>query len=305
MFNLFLQREVGLVVLCLLSEVLPTLMDRQLEALPAGKAIADNVSHAAIAAASWMVILALSPPPFRSGCLLLADVRSPAHRCFSSFLSFLRRQRQSKVSRRAPSTPPTPPQLTTANLPVGGKEDAAVELVLVWRWATINVSGVKEAFLTACLGSALDVDHFLAAGSLQLSEAAGLARKPWGHSIAALVSAAAMVGIVTFSVRAGAAVFSAGASHQLRDSIRRGLWLYPPRGLETPPLTYPIYFVAQAALPLATTAFLRWNGVRFGVWRTLGNWRFQRNRVVAKEAFERHGDCDRDEDHELLSLIAV
>lgn len=59
MFNLFLQREVGLVVLCLLSEVLPTLMDRQLEALPAGKAIADNVSHAAIAAASWMVILAL------------------------------------------------------------------------------------------------------------------------------------------------------------------------------------------------------------------------------------------------------
>lgn len=130
-----------------------------------------------------------SPPPFRSGCLLLADVRSPAHRCFSSFLSFLRRQRQSKVSRRAPSTPPTPPQLTTANLPVGGKEDAAVELVLVWRWATINVSGVKEAFLTACLGSALDVDHFLAAGSLQLSEAAGLARKPWGHSIAALVSA--------------------------------------------------------------------------------------------------------------------
>lgn len=87
-----------------------------------------------------------------------------------------------------------------------------------------------------------------------------------------------MVGIVTFSVRAGAAVFSAGASHQLRDSIRRGLWLYPPRGLETPPLTYPIYFVAQAALPLATTAFLRWNGVRFGVWRTLGEKQTHRER---------------------------
>lgn len=75
-----------------------------------------------------------------------------------------------------------------------------------------------------------------------------------------------MMGIVTFSKRAGAAVFSAGASHQLRDSTRRGLWLYPPRGPKTPPLTYPIYFLAQAALPIATAAFLRWDVVRLGVW---------------------------------------
>lgn len=59
MFNMFLMREGALLVLCLVSDVLPTLMSSQLEASSAGKAIADSVSHAAIAAASWMVVLTL------------------------------------------------------------------------------------------------------------------------------------------------------------------------------------------------------------------------------------------------------
>lgn len=66
------------------------------------------------------------------------------------------------------------------------------------------------------------------------------------------------VWIVTCSRRAGAAVFSAGASHQLRDSTRRGLWLYPPRGPKTPPVMYPVYLLAQAALPLTITFALGW-----------------------------------------------
>lgn len=46
-----------------------------------------------------------------------------------------------------------------------------------------------EIFFAACVGSLLDLDHFLAAGSLRLSRATGLDGRPWGHSVAALVVA--------------------------------------------------------------------------------------------------------------------
>lgn len=64
---------------------------------------------------------------------------------------------------------------------------------------------------------------------------------------------------LTHNKRAAAAVFSAGASHQLRDATRRGLWLYPPRGPQTPPLGYPVYLLAQALLPLVVALYLRWD----------------------------------------------
>lgn len=53
------RREGELLLLCLLSDALPRLMDSRLGALPAGRAIVDNAFHAAIAAASWIVVLAL------------------------------------------------------------------------------------------------------------------------------------------------------------------------------------------------------------------------------------------------------
>ncbi|CAM9501728.1 unnamed protein product, partial [Ectocarpus fasciculatus] len=62
---------------------------------------------------------------------------------------------------------------------------------------------------------------------------------------------------LTHNARAAVCVFSAGATHQLRDSTRRGLWLYPPRGPKTPPVSYPIYLLAQALLPLLVALCLR------------------------------------------------
>lgn len=70
---------------------------------------------------------------------------------------------------------------------------------------------------------------------------------------------ALVTSILTYNRRAAAAVFSAGASHQLRDATRRGLWLYPPRGPKTPPLRYPVYLLAQALLPLVVALYLRWD----------------------------------------------
>ncbi|CAM9842875.1 unnamed protein product, partial [Hapterophycus canaliculatus] len=68
----------------------------------------------------------------------------------------------------------------------------------------------------------------------------------------ALVTAA-----LTHSARVAVAAFVSGASHQLRDATRRGLWMYPPRGPKTPPLSYPIYLVAQMVLPLLASLCLR------------------------------------------------
>lgn len=53
------QREGVLLLLCLLSDVLPRLMDNWLKALPVGRVIIDNAFHAAIAAASWAVVSTL------------------------------------------------------------------------------------------------------------------------------------------------------------------------------------------------------------------------------------------------------
>ncbi|CAM9419998.1 unnamed protein product [Pylaiella littoralis] len=120
-----------------------------------------------------------------------------------------------------------------------------------------SAAAVAEIVLAACVGSALDLDHFLAAGSLRLSRATGLAGRPWGHCVAALVVVALAMAALTRNARAGASVFTAGASHQLRDATRRGLWLYPPRGPKTPPLNYPIYLLAQVLLPLSAVLCLR------------------------------------------------
>ncbi|CAN0491457.1 unnamed protein product, partial [Scytosiphon promiscuus] len=114
-----------------------------------------------------------------------------------------------------------------------------------------------EALVAACVGSLLDLDHFLAAGSIRLSQATGLSNRPWCHSVVALFVAALVTSALTHNKRAAAAVFSAGASHQLRDATRRGLWLYPPRGPKTPPLGYPVYLLAQALLPLVLALYLR------------------------------------------------
>lgn len=76
---------------------------------------------------------------------------------------------------------------------------------------------------------------------------------PAAHIVQALA-----VFVLAHNRRTAISVFLAGASHQLRDATRRGLWLYPPRGPMTSPLGQPVYLLAQALLPAAVALYLRW-----------------------------------------------
>lgn len=123
---------------------------------------------------------------------LIALPGSPLHRCVSYALFRFRRRR-----RRAKATP----TIATPSPNGGDLEMTDQPLVRPDRWQAHKTTAAaagregrvggtrKEILLTACCGSMLDFDHFLAAGSLRLSRATGLAERPWGHCVAAVVLA--------------------------------------------------------------------------------------------------------------------
>ncbi|CAM9693075.1 unnamed protein product [Ectocarpus sp. 12 AP-2014] len=285
-----------LLILCVCSDFLPsTLLSSFLDSHDAlWKASVDNLSHAGIAASSWAVVVSLSPPSSGADNFPeLALPGSPLHRCFSCARLLAtggrRRNHANNASHRPPPLlPPLPPPRpeTMDSRPkdlTSRSRDFDVEIA-EQSSPTTTVSGqpalplaargirgagggctarrpsaaaALEVLFAACVGSALDLDHFLAAGSVRLSRATALGGRPWGHCVAALIVAAFAVAALTRNARAAVCVFSAGATHQLRDSTRRGLWLYPPRGPKTPPVSYPIYLLAQALLPLLVAMCLQ------------------------------------------------
>lgn len=139
----------------------------------------------------------------------------------------------------------------------------AVVAGLVWLAATLITTGLanqvssllaitplKETVVALICGAAVDCDHFLAAGSLRLASATSLATRPLAHCLWAVPPAAALAGLLTKQVRSSLLVTSAIFSHQLRDAIRRGLWLWPVRAElgSTAPLSWPVYLTAQTGL---------------------------------------------------------
>lgn len=130
-----------------------------------------------------------SAPPRGGGCTLLANnPSSPAQRLFLLFRRRLRRIHGEKegLHKLLAETPASKSLSSGQGEEEGGN---AAEPVQIRGWDCGMGAGVMESLLAACLGSALDVDHFLAAGSLRLSKASGLAQRPWGHSVAVLLAA--------------------------------------------------------------------------------------------------------------------
>lgn len=111
-----------------------------------------------------------------------------------------------------------------------------------------------ELLLSLFFGSAVDIDHFLAAGSASLHAATNLQSRPWGHAFLTCMIVSIAIGIVVIAVqsikseynvcngphapinsnlsyrvyigtRISFLVFSAYLVHLLRDAVRRGLWL--------------------------------------------------------------------------------
>merc|ERR1711894_464761 len=104
-------------------------------------------------------------------------------------------------------------------------------LVVVYRRKDIIFFGA----VSFVLGSLMDIDHFLEAGSLKLERALSLPRRPIFHNtpLTFLLSILLYTAVKVISndqklaVLSSLCLFNAWITHQLRDALRRGLWMYP------------------------------------------------------------------------------
>lgn len=92
------------------------------------------------------------------------------------------------------------------------------------------------------LSSAIDLDHFLAAGEASLEAATRLDRRPFAHTAVFLLAVVLACGLL-FGRRGVAVVATAVGSHQARDALRRGFTLTSGGARQTPPLPWPGYLV--------------------------------------------------------------
>lgn len=110
-----------------------------------------------------------------------------------------------------------------------------------WRdYITLIAIRWKEAALVACTACLIDVDHFIAAGSFRLYDATHLSARPFAHAFLFAVAVPLTIWLLSRNKYAAYVSFMVVCSHQLRDALRRGLWLWPWR-LSTPPL--PLWLV--------------------------------------------------------------
>lgn len=118
----------------------------------------------------------------------------------------------------------------------------------------LQATNLQDSVLGGLFACAVDVDHFLAAGSFSIEDATNLKTRPFLHCssvVLASLSASALAGRLcghaqVYKVALIALV--AVASHHLRDSIRRGLWLWPFGS--TSPLKLYMYYLGLACTVL-------------------------------------------------------
>ncbi|XP_059471573.1 transmembrane protein 267 [Neocloeon triangulifer] len=128
-------------------------------------------------------------------------------------------------------------------------------LLIGIQWPLLPASSrILQSIWVAFIASAIDLDHFVAAGSLNIHDVVRLPHRPPLHCTGLCVLALAALTVC--------AVFYPGmrllpcqwllafATHHVRDATRRGLWLIP--GLwSTRPLPYWLYLALEvAAAPL-------------------------------------------------------
>ena len=133
----------------------------------------------------------------------------------------------------------------------------------------LHVYWAERVGACAC-GSLVDLDHFLAVRSFSLADAThppgGSSRRPPFHAlISIMVLALAILSMLRLVLgnrwarqrylRVGSIICCSLFSHQLRDSTRRGFWLWP-LSISTTPTSRACYRLLLAATPLATRAIL-------------------------------------------------
>ncbi|CCI47006.1 unnamed protein product [Albugo candida] len=118
-----------------------------------------------------------------------------------------------------------------------------------WKRAWIH------SFVAGICSCAMDLDHFIAAGSFRIDAATNLKKRPFAHAFAFIalmcvfvwIQSAGNTKVVRF--QRVALLWIALSSHQLRDAVRHGVWLWPFGS--TPPIPYALYLFIQVLLPLS------------------------------------------------------
>lgn len=104
-----------------------------------------------------------------------------------------------------------------------------IAALIVWPMVRLSPrAGWRTLIVAGAVGSLIDIDHFIAAGSFSFDEAIALGCRPWTHSL----TFAALCGLITWIIgrerRAGLIVMVALASHVIRDAAGGCTpWLFP------------------------------------------------------------------------------
>jgi membrane-bound metal-dependent hydrolase YbcI (DUF457 family) len=106
------------------------------------------------------------------------------------------------------------------------------------------------------IGSLLDADHFLAAGSPHLKAATNLQSRPFGHNLF-FISTVSMIIFFLLPRRMSLLFFTSTFSHLIRDALRHGFTLCPWSSLSSPSISYPMHLIMLACLPILPSFLLR------------------------------------------------
>ncbi|XP_061428465.1 transmembrane protein 267 [Lethenteron reissneri] len=169
-----------------------------------------------------------------------------------------------------------------AMLMKAGIDSAVHGAVAMWSWAIVCGGGggggvggggggggvgggtvAAQVLLAGFLACCLDLDHFVMAKSLRISDLHRLRGRPPLHNTTLVLALALSLELVLVRPlgllggpweRLPALAALAWLSHHVRDGARRGLWLWPLGS--TPPLPRWAYLALTAALPHATALAL-------------------------------------------------
>ena len=116
-----------------------------------------------------------------------------------------------------------------------------------------NASELLSALM---IGSLLDADHFIAAGSLSLKAATSLHSRPFGHNLFFIFTVSTII-FFLLPRRLSLLFFTSTFSHLIRDALRRGFPLCPWSSLSSSSISYPTHLIMLACLPILPSFLLR------------------------------------------------
>lgn len=113
-----------------------------------------------------------------------------------------------------------------------------------------------EMISALIIGSLLDADHFIAAGSSSLKAATSLQSRPFGHNLFFIFTVSTVI-FFLLPRRLSLLFFTSTFSHLTRDALRRGYTLCPWSSLSSSSISYPMHLIMLACLPFLPSFLLR------------------------------------------------